>query len=314
MLFSYYFDSEKTHLLNCRFNVLQFAEKAEGVVEIMFSSEISEVLNGVTKKKESSVNTFSFPPTPDGQTKHDIDFTRVRYADQQKWIFTVLNNKNSAEKAVVGLVSSTVNKNPLGQDIYHDDEEFNVELKANNLSILEDSYVPPILTQTLVDTLFDEAGYPERFSSFTATYDSSAKNYTVKDFRQDFLEEIPTQTAFKIQLDLAPLEFTPVSGERIFDLTIPQLGRISLLKSGLEYLIQDGLTNDIVRLSFDSAVKASDFFANDAFTTKAKMTIEGDGLGNLTITYYGQTLIGIYDPTKTFLHMDFKGAYAGVIL
>ena len=84
MLFSYYFDTEKTHLLNCTFRVLQFTEKAQGVIEIMFSAEIAEFKDSIRKRQEIKVATFQFPPVTDGQTKHDIDFTRVRYGDEKK--------------------------------------------------------------------------------------------------------------------------------------------------------------------------------------------------------------------------------------
>ena len=314
MIFSYYFDTKKTHLLNCKCRALQFTEKAQGVIEIIFSAEIAEVVNGNVKKRETSVATFSFPPTPQGETKHDIDFTRVRYGDDKKWIFTITNNKDISQKLTVGLISEAINKNPLGADVYHDDAEYNVELKANNLSILENSYVPPVLSQTLVNATFDQPGYPERFSSYTASYDSVARNYAVKDFRQDFLEEIPEGVAFKIRLDVAPQSVEPVEGERIFDLVVPQLGRFSLNKTSFEYLIHNGLAGDVIRTVFDAEVKPSDFYSNGTMTSKAQLIIDGDGAGTLIVSYNGKTLTGTYDHTSTFKYIDFRGAYAGKII
>lgn len=314
MLFSYYFDTKKTHLLHCKCRALQFTEKAEGVIEIIFSAEIAEVLNGSVKKRETAVSTFRFPPTPQGETKHDIDFTRVRYGDEKKWIFTVTNNKEVSQKLTVGLISEGINKNPLGLDVYHDDAEYNVELKANNLSILESSYVPPVLSQTLVNNTFDQPGYPERFSSFTANYDNMARNYSVKDFRQDFLEEIPEATEFKISVDIAPQSVEPIEGERIFDFVIPELGRFSLNKTSFEYMIHNGLVTDVVRTVFDKEVQPSDFYANGTMTSKARLTIAGDGAGVLTVTYNGKTLTGAYDHNSTFKYIDFRGMYAGKIL
>lgn len=313
MLFSYYFDTDKTHLLNCAFKVLQFAEKAQGVIEIMFSSEISEWKNGVRQRQEIKVATFQFPPVEEGQTKHDIDFTRVRFGDQKKWIFTVINNKDNTQKLEVGLISPTANKNPLGLDVYHDDEEFNVELKANNLSILESTYNPPVLTQTVVNTAFEAAGYPERFNSFTASYDTTYQNQLVKDFRQDFLDAIPSGAPFKIQFDVAPMHTTPADGTKVFDLAIPNLGTVSLYQTYLQFLIHGGASNDIVRQMFATPIQSSDFF-NNGMTPKARMTIEGDGAGNLTVKYNETTLLALYDPSKEFSYMDFKGEYAGEIL
>lgn len=311
MLFSYYFNTDKTHLLNCTFKVLQFTEKAAGVIEIMFSGEVAEWQHGIRVKRENKVATFSFPPTPEGQTKHDIDFTRVRYADQKKWIFTVINNKDANQKLEVGIISSTANKNPLGLDIYHDDDEFEVELKANTLSILEQSYVPPVLTQTVVSTDMAQVGYPERFSSATASYDSIAQNLTVQDFRQDFSDVIPSGSYFKMQLDIAPQSVNPAEGEILFDLTIPNLGRVSLFQTGFEYLLEGGVTSDIVRILVDTPVQVVDFYENYTMKSKSKMTIEGDGNGGLKVTYLGMTLTASYDHTKEFSLIEFRGAYAG---
>jgi hypothetical protein len=309
MLFSYYFNAEKTHRLNCRFEVLQFSEKAAGVIEIMFSAEINEIMNGIRKKKEVNVATFSFPPTPEGQVKHDIDFTRVRYGDDKKWIFTVINNKDNNQKLSVGLISETANKNPLGMDIFHDDDEFDVELKANNLAILEPNYVAPVLTQTMVNTQFAQPGYPERFGSLSASYDSIYQNYKVSDFTQGFLEPIPAGSKFKIQLDLAPKEVVPLDGNELFGLTIPNLGSISLLTNGLEYKVKDADVMDIVRAFFPEHVKPEDFW-NNGMTPKARLTIEGNGEGILTVRYFDTSIIGAYDHNSTFSGMEFLGALA----
>ncbi|HZG71046.1 MAG TPA: hypothetical protein VEY51_05840 [Chondromyces sp.] len=309
MLFSYYFDTKKTHLLNCHFKILQFIEKANGIIEIMFSAEIAEWQNGAVKKKETKVATFTFPPAQQGQTKHDIDFIRLRYGDQKKWIFTVINNKNSNQKVEVGLISDTANKNPLGLDVYHDDEGFEMELKANTLSILEPTYQPPILTQTLVNTKFEQAGYPERFGSYTAIYDSTYQNYRLSDFIQYFSEPIPPEAAFKIQMDIAPTEVQTVSGIEIFRVIVPQLGRVSLLKNGFEFQIHNGLTSDIVRALLNKEVAPMDFW-NHGMTSKAKLSIEGDGKGKLFIRYYDTTLEATYDPTCSFVELEFRGVQA----
>ncbi|ARC67388.1 hypothetical protein B14_200177 (plasmid) [Bacillus licheniformis] len=307
MLFSYYFDTRKMHVLNCHFRVIQFAEKAEGEIEIIFTAEISEKINGITKKSETKTSTFKFPASQKGETKHDIDFTRVRYAEQKKWIFTVKNNKDTRQSVTIGLISSTANKNPLGLDVYHDSSEFDAQLKANNLSILEKNYNVPVLTQTLVYETFDNAGYPDKFSSFTAQYDETGKNYTVKDFRQDFLEEIPERTAFTIKLDLAPLNVDPVAGSKIFTLEIPNLGEFNLTKISFDYLIHNGTSSDYVRAYFDEALNVSDFYKEPIILNKAKLIIEGDGEGNLSATYAGKTIKAVYDSTQTFSYINFKG-------
>ncbi len=304
MLYSYYFDVEKKHLLNCHFNVLQFVEKPQGVVDVVFSIEISEWNNGVLRKRETKADTFSFPPTAEGQSKHDIDFSRVRYGSEKKWIFTVTNNKNNAQKAEIGLISQTANKNPLGVDIIHSSNLFNAELKGNNLSILESTYVPPVLTQTVVNNQFAQAGYPTGFQSNSAVYNSRYQNMEAKDFKQNFLESMPARSSFRIQVDIAPKTVSTESGP-VFVLSVPGIGEISLHKTSLDYLPLGGEVSDIKRVIFDQEIKASDFWTT-APTSKARMVITGNGQGELTIGYNSKTIETAYDSSKEVSMFEFK--------
>lgn len=305
MLYSYYFNIQKTHLLNCRFRVLQFTELEQGMNQIMFSAEIEEVKNGAIKKKETKTATFSFPPSTD-ETQHDIDFSRVRYAEQKKWLFTVINNKDSSQTLTVGIISDTLNRNPLGLDVWHNNQDFNAQLKGNNLSVLESSYKPPVLTQTLVNNTFNNPGYPERFSSVHSSYDSTYRHFTLSDFTQEFLESIPAHTPFKISMDIAPESVTPNEGYHIFHLDILNLGRVSLLTNGLEYKIHDGSISDIEKETFESNVNIADFWNNGVMTAKSRLTIEGDGSGQLSIRYFDKVIEGNYDSSKEFKEMSFK--------
>jgi hypothetical protein len=309
MLFSYYFDPKKTHRLICGFNVTSITEQKNGGVDIAFDASVSEIHNNIVVKHEVISRTFNFPKAVEGEGKHDIDFTRVRHGATKKWIFTVTNNKNTAQRAVVGLLSDTANKNPMGMDVYHDSKELEVELKANNLSILEQAYVPPVLKQTLASTKFSQAGFPIGFDSRNAAYDSIYLNYKVSEFTQSFNQPIPAGAKFTMEMDIAPIETTPLNSFSIFDMEIPKLGRFSLLKSGMEYMIQDGLASDVSRTFFDAQVTPADFW-NKGMTNKARLKIEGDGAGKLTITYYGKTIYGIYDHLKTFSTINFRGALA----
>jgi hypothetical protein len=310
MLFSYYFDTKKTHLLNCSFDVLQFAEKAEGVIEIMFSAEISEWRNNVRSRQEKKVGTFQFPPLRAGEDKHDIDFTRVRYGDEKKWIFTVINNKDNTQKIEVGLISSTANKNPLGLDVSHDSEEFNADLKGNNLSILENTYIPPVLNQTVAETSFATAGYPERFNSDTAIYDSTYQNQVVNDFRQDFLDPVPSETPFTIEVDIAPKDVNPYDGNKVFDFILPFLGTVSAYQTYLQFVKHEGTSADVVQEVFDTTMEPSQFF-NNGMTPQAKLVIKGDGEGYVTVKYNDKTLVAEYDATNEFSYIDFRGEFAG---
>lgn len=305
MLFSYYFDVEKKHLLNFSLSTLQYSEKAEGSVEIMLSAKVTEIMDGIQKRQEVQVGTFTFPYTTDA-TKHDIDSSRVRYGKEKKWIFQVTNNKNNAQKITVGLISNTANKNPLGVDIYQDEEGYQVALKGNNLSILENSYVPPVLTQTVANSTFDTAGYPERFTSQSAQYESRYLMMSGKDFRQDFLDAIPVNTPFTIKLDIAPMAALPTEGTKLFDIVVPNLGTVSLTTISLDYLIHNGTGNDTVKVLFDKAIAVEDLFQSGV-KSNAKLTIIGDGSGNVTVSYNGKTLNGVYDSSQSFMRIILNG-------
>lgn len=306
MIFSYYFDAKKTHLLNCKFNVLQFIELEQGVNQITFSAEIEEIRNGEVKKREAKTATFQFPPSADSN-RHDVDFTRVRYAPQKKWIFTIRNNKKTDQSITVGLISDTANRNPLGMDVYHVSEDYHAHLKGNNLSILEANYEPPVLQQTIARHTFSQPGYPEGFSSKNAQYEHSYQHFVVSEFVQHFKEPIPAHTPFTISLDLAPTEVESNIGYYIFHLNIPELGTVSLLRNGLQYLYAEGNPSDVVRTFFGQSVQPDDFFKNGIMSSKAHMEIKGDGNGNLTVKYYDHVIEGKYDPSKKFKQMNFRG-------
>lgn len=304
MLFSYYFDTKKTHLLNCHFTVLQFTKKNAGVIDVMFSAEVSEIMNGKKKRKEMKVSTFSFAPSSKDEAKHDIDFSRVRYAEQGKWIFTVTNNKDEEQKVTVGLITQSANKNPIGMDIYHDDD-FSAELKANTLAILEKNYIAPVLTQTLVNAQFEQPGYPEGFFSVSGRYNKEFQMYTVSDFIQEFSEAIPEKAKFDITLNLAPSELIKDKNE-VFSLMIENLGTINLLKNGLEYKPYNGSSSDVIFDQYEKEITEKDFF-NNGFTTKSFIKLNGDGKGNLIISYNGRNISVTYDSQVEMSKITFKG-------
>lgn len=312
MLFSYYFDTKKTHLLNCDFKMIEIAEASEGMTKITYEASIEEKVNSISKKREKLTGIFNIPPAKEGSPLHDVEFDRIRHSGSKKWIFTITNAKNTSQTALVGLISTTINKNPLGFDVYNDNGELDTELSENNLATLDPSYIPPVLTQTVVDAEFKQEDLPIRFTSFTAKFDETDLTTITKEFRQDFREEIPPEVPFKMEMHIAPLSIDSIDTERVFDFIAPNLGRVSLLKNGLEYLIHNGLNSDTVRIFFDAPVKLSDFLLDGTLTIKSHFLIEGDGEGNLTIKYYNQTITSIYDHLKPLSYVHFRGSHIGV--
>jgi hypothetical protein len=284
LIFSYYFDAERTHVLNCGFQVENITTKPDKSIDTTFTAYIEEVENEVIKKKESYTATFTFTASTT-EDQHDIDFIRTRYASQKKWIFEVRNNKDPNQKVIIGLISDTANKNPLGLDIYYENDKYDAELKANNLSQLEQNYIVPEIVQTVASGDFNDPG--------------------LSDFTQTFIESIPPQTKFKIEMNIAPTSVNPKSGLNIFDLNIENVGTVSLLTGGIEYLKTNGTPSDIQQAYFSNNVTSNDFFQN-GFKTNSKLTIEGDGAGLIIINYAGLNITGTYDHTKPinsmFLH------------
>jgi hypothetical protein len=301
LLFSYYFDIEKTHLVNCGFQIRNIKTKQDGSKEIDFLAYIEETQNGYTEKRETITGIFTFPIG--GQEEHDIDFIRTRYESEKKWIFEIRNNKNPGEKVIIGLISETANKNPLGLDICHDEDNYKAELRANNLSQLEQSYVAPKLTQTIAYGDFNEPGYPYGFTSLTAKYDTTNKLFELSDFKQTFRDPIPPSSAFRIEMDIAPLSVTPKSGSHIFSLFIRNLGVICLLMDRIEYKKEND--TNVLEAYFESYIDPS-YFYNNGFKTNAKLIITGNENGEITIQYGGLTIQGTYDNTKEIPEMSLQ--------
>src|SRR5690606_36246893 len=75
----------------------------------------------------------------------------------------------------------------------------------------------------------------------------------------------------------------------------------------LDFLIKDGTISDIQRASFEQSIKIEDFWTSTNMTNKAKLIIEGDGIGNLTIQYNQTKVQAQYDPSIPFSSIGFVG-------
>lgn len=302
LLFSYYFDVNKTHLVNCGFQINNIKTKQDGNKEVEFLAYIEEIENDNTNKRESITGIFTFP-SGSQKEEHDIDFIRTRYEREKKWIFEIRNNKNPEEKVIIGLITETANKNPLGLDIYHNEDNYKAELRANNLSQLEQSYVAPKLTQTIAYGNFNEPGYPYGFTSLTAKYDAINKLFELSDFTQIFRDPIPPSSAFRIEMDIAPLSIAPKNGSHIFSLSIKNLGTVSLLTDRIAY--QKKNDTNVIETYFSSYIDPSYFYSN-GFKENAKLIISGKENGEITIQYGGLTIQGTYDHTKEIPEMSLQ--------
>lgn len=309
LIFSYYFDAERTHVLNCGFKVENITIKPDKTMDTTFTAYIEEVENAVIKKKESYTATFTFAAST-SQDQHDIDFIRTRYASQKKWIFEVRNNKDPNQKVIIGLISDTANKNPLGLDVYHESDKYDAILKANNLAQLEESYVPPVIEQTILNCNFDTPEYPAGFILQNYTYDSVYKLYEASYFEQTLEEPIKPNTSFTISLNIAPTILDIYSSE-VFRFTINGVGDFILLQDAIAYQKEDDPESSQIIKNFDSAnlPLQPTFFFNYGFKEPSKLTITGNGAGTITISYGGLQITGTYDASKPITGFKYKGAY-----
>lgn len=311
MYFSYYFDIKKTHLLNCGFVAETFGTQADGTITTKFTAYIEEIIDGQRVKREQKTQEFTFPAAQrvNDPSDYDIDFLRERYAPQKKWIFVVKNNRNPLQKIQIGLISETANQNPLGMDIFYEDEKYKSELKASNLSKLESNYVAPVIQQTLVNFDFTSPGFPEGFTAVGATYDSSYKLYEASDFTHILSEAVQANTKFTLSLNMAPNSINPASPPEVFKFRVLGVGTFSLLQNGISYLGEGQEENNRVTRTFNNTdlPLAPIFFFNYGLKDKSKLTIEADGKGNITFTYGGIAITGSYDASKKVTGFSLEG-------
>jgi hypothetical protein len=225
-----------------------------------------------------------------------VDTSRIRVAEQNKWIFEIKNNRRPDESIVVGLITKTTAQNPIGLDIININSGFEADLRANNLAILEANYVPPVLEQTILEAYFTTSEWPKGFSTESGVYDSDWQLYTLKDFKQSI--NVEDSTAFSIQMNIAPIAL-PANTNDIFQIDIDNVGTVTLMKGHLKYVPKGADPIDgAVLVSLDKQIAPDDFYAQNTFLEPSKMLIEGDGISILKFAYAGKTLYSSYSPIK----------------
>jgi hypothetical protein len=294
MLFSYFFDTKKTHRLEFHFQMLDYAIRDNTTIEVLFNGKVTEIIDDMVVRSESKLGTFRFDPA---NNEHDIDFHRIRIAEQDKWIFHIKNNKDASQDVIVGLISKTANKNPIGLDIYHTSDLYTAELKGNNLAIVEQEYQPPVLTQTLIYTTFNTPEYPKGFTSNTAIYRSDKQMYELKDFRQELNPSIDKNTAFSVEMNIAPVN-TNVQGDIIFAFKIDGVGQVQLLKNYLQFIKEGEDYTTAVKVPLDAPATPEYFYNFNSFLETSKMIVSGDGVGRVTISYAGRQFTANYNANQ----------------
>jgi|SRR5579875_798391 len=138
MLYSYFFDIDKSHRIEMDFKILNLVTIDINNVSLTFKLSISEYINNELMNSNSRMGTFIFT---DSNNNMDINFDRVRI--KNKWIFTATNGQKTDQTFSTGLISDQTNINPLGVDIINNHTGYIADIKGNTLAILEQTYVPP---------------------------------------------------------------------------------------------------------------------------------------------------------------------------
>ena len=309
MIFSYYFDVEKTHRLNCGMDVESFiVNSTTQNVTLQYNAYIEEIKEGSRLRRESKRGTFTFALTQQTSTlrDYDFDFLRTRVDEDAKWIFEIRNNRNPNQQVLIGLITHSANKNPLGLEMIYKENRFDGDLKANVISRLNDTYKAPVLEQTVVRNLFSTPGFPNGFTARSATYNSQFQLYDVASFEQVFPEAIQKETVFELSVDIAPNTLNTETND-VFSLDIRGVGEVFFKKDGVHYKKEGEVTSQFVTYPSSTVLQTS-FFFNSGMTTNAKMIVSGDGKGEVTIRYGGLTLKGSYNHQKPITAMKYKGA------
>lgn len=292
MIFSYFYDPEKTHLINCGFDVQKITELSNNRYEMSFILYVEEVKDNVIIKKEEMQRVFSFSKNSDIE---DLEFIRERYGDEKKWVFEVRNRKNETQFAMIGLLTETAKNNPLGVNIIHNSDLFTSRVMGSNLAAIEEHIKGPIVRQTIIRSDFTEQGLPSGFHSNSSRIESGL--VSLKDFKVNFREPIPNYNAFTIEMDIAPTSTnTQAHSNYICSLRIGELGSIYIYRNHFLYVRYKESMDQGTIVPFGEDLNAEDFYQDGKFTKNAKLIIDTDGKYSLSITYAQKNLLTTYSP------------------
>lgn len=308
MRYSYFFNEDKSHRIEFAFEVQSHRAQSNGSVEITFIARVTQFIDNVRERSESKTGIFLFDVN---NTNHDIDFLRIRIAEQNKWVFQIKNNKDSRQDVIVGLITKATTGNPLGMDVFHDTTSYTAVVKANNLSILEQNYQSPVLTQTLVYTTFNTPEYPIGFSTETGIYDSSKLLYKLRDFNQLLQQPIEPYTSFSVEMNVAPLS-VEAKNEKIFVVNVDGVGRFELLRTNLVFVQEGSEYVNAIKIPIGSTITPETFYRNGTYTSASKLTISGNGVGKLTISYLDKQFTVDYVAGQQIQSISLAGQEASI--
>lgn len=307
MEYIYSFDALKKHTLSFSFLIEQYLEKANGVIDMFVTGIVKETKDGKVLHKESKSRTFSFKNKSDKQVQHDLNLSRIRYADEKKWILSVTNNEASTEKLEVGVISETANKNPLFVDVFSGDKVYSYYIKGNNLAQLEAGFVAPILEQTIVNYTFDQAGVPDGFIVDSSTYNKQMQAITTDGFNYMLPSAIQGDTVFTAKFNLVPTALTGSLDGALFTVTFDTVGTLTVFPDRMSFLNTGYPNGAAINKTFANPITDLKQLYEIIYKRESEVQFSGNGKGSLAISYNGTTLDVTYDPTLNYMSIIMGG-------
>lgn len=295
MKYIYWFDLTKTHSITFDMKQESFILLSTQQVALSVRASVEEHINGVSVAREEAVKTFVFMPSEQDLEQQELQFSRMRISSQNKWILEIQNKQNEVERLVVGILSD-VNINPLFVEMKHDDV-YKAYAQANTLNRIEQNYQPPEVEQTIFSHTFSETGLPEGMTSKTIRFNQQELYAELKDLKIDLKRSTPEKSRFEVAMKIAPETLDVKAGTtRWFALRMEGLGLFNASKDGIQFT-GALVGSETYSKAWTNPPKPEELYSY-FLDLKSNLLVKGDGVGQLTLSWGGETIICPYDPSS----------------
>lgn len=301
MQYEYVFDPQKMHSIIFEHRTVQYSLKEGGQVEIVLAMSVSEKYNGKLTRSESTTAAFSFKTNADGEYPLQID--RIRHGPSGKFILSIWNSTNASQKAEIGIISDYVTRNPYYEDLIYRETGYQGSVKAPMISRL-DNYTPPVLTHTVINHTFDQAGLPDNFITTSDVHIPSGRYIEIKEFQYSLIHQVPDKVAWAFQMNVAPKSLAPTKDGKFFEVEIDQVGTISLELNRITFLKAGASEDELIDRPFDKPITLDQFFTTN-FTAQSLLSVSAHVNGAIIIRYAGKEFQSLYDNTKKISFVNF---------
>lgn len=303
MKFVYWFNLQKSHSISFEMKQEQFVVLSSQEVALSVRGVVEERLNDQVLAREEGVKTFVFTPSEQNLEQQELQFSRIRIAEQNKWILELQNKQNETERLTVGILSD-VNINPVLVDMEHEDV-FKAYAQANTLNRIEQSYMAPEIEQTIFSHTFAETGLPEGMYSKTIAFDNVQFAANLKDLKIDLRRPTPKASRFEVAMKIAPEAMDAKAGTtKLFSIRLDGLGLFVATEEGLEFT-GALVGSETYKHTWLSRPKEEEIFSY-FLDTKSRFSIKGDGVGQLLMGWGGESFTCPYNPADRITGIEIE--------